>query len=272
MISEGQAKQDQPLVTQVMSQGLLTLTLDRPERRNALSRDMAEQLLAALEAAASDEAVRAVLLRGAGGHFCVGGDVKAMVAKSAQPVDVQTRARDLRRRTEAVRWLREMPKPTVACVTGSAAGAGLALALACDFRFIADSATLTTAFARIGVSGDYGCSYLLTQLTGSARARELMMLSPRFSGEDAGRYGLATQVLPQAQIEEAARHFAAGLAAGPSVALGAMKANLNLALEGTMAECLDAEAPRHLECFKTDDHKESVLAFTQKRAPVLFGR
>jgi 2-(1,2-epoxy-1,2-dihydrophenyl)acetyl-CoA isomerase len=255
-----------------MAQGLLILTLDRPERRNALSREMAEQLLAALESAASDSAVRAVLLRGAGGHFCVGGDVKAMAARSGQPVDVQTRARDLRRRTEAVRWLRDMPKPTVACVTGSAAGAGLALALACDFRFIADNATLTTAFARIGVSGDYGCSYLLTQLAGTARARELMMLSPRLSGEDAGRYGLATQVLPATQVEQAAQQFAARLAGGPTVALGAIKANLNLALDAGMPECLDAEAPRHLECFKTQDHKESVLAFTQKREPLLSGR
>ena len=164
-------------VLQKLDQGLLTITMNRPERRNALNPDMTRGLVEAARRAAEDQEVRAVLLKGAGGTFCVGGDVKSM-AEGRAPMSFEGKTVNLRRGMEVSRILHEMPKPVVAQVDGAAAGAGLSIALSCDLRVASASCKITTAFAKVGLSGDYGGTYFLTHLLGSAKARELYLTSP----------------------------------------------------------------------------------------------
>lgn len=252
--------------------GLLTLTLNRPEAKNALSHDLTAELVEAVAAAAADQTVRAVLLQGAGDMFCAGGDVKAMAAGRDADMGFEARVAGLRGRMEASRLLHEMAKPTIAAVQGAAAGAGLSLALACDFRILAASARLTTAFAKVGLSGDFGGTYFLTRLIGSAKARELYLTSPLVPAEEAYRLGLATRVVPDAELAAAAHDFALALANGPSVTLGYIKKNLNLAEQAPLSTVLDAEALHHTRCAGTADHKEAAKAFVEKRKPVFQGR
>src|SRR5216683_2414818 len=161
-------------VLEVVADGVAVLTLNRPDRLNAMSGPMLDALLAALPRLAEDPNVGVVVLTGAGRGFCAGGDVKMMAEGTEMAGDtLEERAQGLRDKMETSRWLHEMPKPTIAMVRGAAAGAGLSLALACDLRVASDTAKFTTAFARVGYSGDFGGSYFLTRLVGTARAREL---------------------------------------------------------------------------------------------------
>lgn len=251
---------------------LLTLSFNRPERRNALSPELGEALVAALRKAADDDAVGAVLLRGEGGTFCVGGDVKSFAAGYFGDASAAEREARLRRNMEAARLLHDMEKPTIAAISGAAAGAGLALALACDLRVAGRTAKLTTAFGKVGLPGDYGGSYFLTRLLGSAKARELFLLSPMLTGEDALAIGLVTRVTDDESVDETARQIALGLAHGPSIALGYMKQNLNLAEAADLGAMLDAEAERQTRAMQTEDHKEGSRAFVEKREPRFCGR
>lgn len=256
-----------------MRGGLLMLTMNRPESRNALNAELCRVLTERLAAAAEDAAVRAVLLTGAGGTFCVGGDVKSMGARADRDAPESDRIAALRARMEASRILHEMPKPTIAAIEGPAAGAGLSLALACDFRICSRSAKLTTAFAKVGLSGDYGGTYFLTQIVGAAKARELYLLSPVLSGEDAMRMGIVTELAEPGRVLDAAIAFATPLAEGPTVTLGKIKQNLALAQGGgTLAQCFDQEARNHIQCTVTADHKEAAAAFVAKRKPGFVGR
>jgi 2-(1,2-epoxy-1,2-dihydrophenyl)acetyl-CoA isomerase len=255
--------------------GIATLTMNRPEARNALSREMFEGLSEALPRLALDPSVRLVVLTGAGGAFCSGGDVKGFARNAAgAPVtsSFDHRVTDLRMRMDVVRWLHEMPKPTLAVIPGPAAGAGLSLALACDMRIAADNAKLTTAFSKIGLSGDFGGSYFLNHLVGAARAREMYFTGQVVSGDEALRIGLVNRIAPTAQLADAARAWAAELAALPTIAVGYMKRNLNAGLQGTLAQVLDAEAIHMIRTFDTDDHKGAAAAFVEKRAPQFNGR
>lgn len=255
--------------------GIATLTLNRPEARNALTREMMAALADALPRLALDPAVRAVVLTGAGNAFCAGGDVKGFARNAAgapAAMSFDTRVTELRARMEVVRWLHEMPKPTLAVIPGAAAGAGLSLALACDLRIAADDAKLTTAFAKVGLSGDFGGSYFLNHLVGAAKARELYFSAEVIRGGEAQRIGLVSRAVPGAQLAEAARAWAAELAALPTVALGYMKRNLNTGLRGSLADVLDAEAVHMVRTFDTEDHKAAALAFVDKRAPRFSGR
>src|SRR5437016_12843085 len=172
------------MVLQKLDSGLLTITRTRPDRRNALNPDITRGLVDAARRAADDHEVRAVLLKGAGGTFCVGGDVKSM-AEGRAPLAFEAKMANLRRGMEVSRILHQMPKPGVAQVDGAAAGAGLAIALSCDRRVASASCKLTTAFAKVGLSGDYGGTYFLTQMLGSAKARELYLLSPVLTAKEA---------------------------------------------------------------------------------------
>ena len=204
------------MVLQKLDAGLLTITMNRPDRRNALNPDMTRGLVEAARRAAEDHEVRAVLLKGAGGTFCVGGDVKSM-AEGRAPLPFEAKMANLRRGMEVSRILHEMPKPVVAQVDGAAAGAGLSIALSCDLRVASASCKITTAFAKVGLSGDYGGTYFLTQLLGSAKARELYLTSPVLTAQEAYNLGIVTKVVPDAEVEEAARELAMSLAQGPSV-------------------------------------------------------
>lgn len=260
------------VLLQSLAEGVLTLTMNRPERLNALSPELVDKLHRALVRAAADREVGAIVLAGAGRAFCAGGDVKAMAEGGPRTDSFEDRAAALRQRMEVSRLLHDMPKPTIAMLRGPSAGAGLSLALACDLRVASETARLTTAFAKVALSGDFGGSYYLTRLVGTAKARELYLTSPILDAEEALRLGLLTRLVPDQALEPETQALAASLARGPRVTLGYMKQNLNLAETAGLAEVMDAEAFRHVRCAQTDDHREAAAAFVEKRAPAFKGR
>jgi 2-(1,2-epoxy-1,2-dihydrophenyl)acetyl-CoA isomerase len=259
------------VLIETLKDGVLTLTMNRPEARNALNLEMSDLMVAALQRAQLDPAVRAIVLTGAGGAFCAGGDVKSMAAGRDASQTFEQRATRLRDRAEASRLLHEIPKPTIAVIPGPAAGAGLALAMACDFRIAVDSARLTVAFAKVGLSGDYGASWFLTQLVGAARAKELLMFSPLLDAEEALALGLLHRVYPPGLFQEQAAAFVAALANGPSVTLGYIKQNVNLAARADLRTSIDSEATHQVRCMGTADHAEAARAFVEKRPPKFVG-
>ncbi len=249
--------------------------MNRPEARNAFTREMMDAMSAALPRLALDPAVRLVVVNGTGNAFCAGGDVKSFARNAAgapATTSLDTKVTDLRARMEVARWLHEMPKPTLAVIPGAAAGAGLSVALACDLRIAADDAKLTTAFSKIGLSGDFGGSWFLNHLVGSAKAREMYFTGQVISGAEAQRIGLVKGAVPAAQLADAARAWAAELAVLPTVAIGYMKRNLNTGLRGSVSDVLDAEALHMIRTFETEDHKGAVVAFAEKRPPSFNGR
>lgn len=255
---------------------VLTLTLNRPQARNAMSDDMNQALARQLAAAELDARVRCVVLTGAGQGFCAGGDVKGMNARNAgsgegPSIDEQIARQRVNQRATAGK-LFKMPKPTIAALPGAAAGAGLSLALACDLRIMASGAILTTAFAKVGLAGDYGGTYFLTQLVGSAKARELYFLSERVTAEEALRLGLANWVCAPEELAAKTKELARRLAAGPAVCFRYMKENLNRAMAGDVDDCLDLEATHHVHSSRTADHREAAAAFVEKREPAFTGR
>jgi 2-(1,2-epoxy-1,2-dihydrophenyl)acetyl-CoA isomerase len=259
-----------------LDDGVLTLTLNRPDARNAMSKAMNKALQEQLAAAEFNPAVKCLVLTGAGKGFCAGGDVKGMAASGdgtvgAQTIDEAIARQRLNQRATAGK-LFKMPKPTIAALPGAAAGAGLSLALACDMRVMASNAIMTTAFARVGFSGDYGGTYFLTQLVGSAKAREMYYLSDRLSADEALRLGLTNWVCEPEDLITKTREIALRLANGPTVAYRYMKENLNRAMAGEVDDCLDLEATHHIHCGQTEDHREATQAFVAKREPVFKGR
>ncbi len=256
--------------------GVAVLTMNRPERRNALSSEMLEGLASALAEAETASDVGCVVLTGSGGAFCSGGDVKGMAERSGRgPVlglDERIHRQRLSQRATAGR-IYAMPKPVIASLPGAAAGAGLSLALACDLRIASEKAILTTAFAKVGFSGDYGGTYFLTQLVGAAKARELYYLSDRIDAKEAERLGLVNRVVPESALEKQTLALARQLASGPTVAYRYMKENISRALSGAaLEECLDLEATHHVHTGLTEDHRAAVKAFVEKTPPVFKGR
>lgn len=255
--------------------GIATLTMNRPEARNALTREIMLALSEALPRLASDPTVRLVVLTGAGNAFCSGGDVKGFAKNAAgapASLSFDQKVTDLRARMDVSRWLHEMPKPTLAVIPGAAAGAGLSLALACDLRIAADDAKLTTAFSKIGLSGDFGGSYFLNHLVGAAKAREMYFTGCVVRGDEAEKIGLVNRAVPGAKLAEGARAWAAELAALPTIAIGYMKRNLNTGLRASLSDVLDAEAIHMIRTFDTNDHKGAAAAFVEKRAPTFKGQ
>lgn len=260
-----------------VADGVMTVTLNRPDRRNAMSGPMLDGLVAALADAETASDVGALVLTGAGGAFCAGGDVKGMAAAGGEgggsPLQYDARVHNQRRnQRDTSGKLYEIPKPTIAALPGAAAGAGLSLALACDLRYAAPNAIMTTAFARVGFSGDYGGTWFMSRLIGSAKARELYFLSDRVDMDQAVSLGLVNGVFPAESLMDEVGAIARRLASGPTVAYRYMKENLNRAVHGDMGECLDMEAAHHIHTGQTDDHKEAAQAFVEKREPVFHGR
>lgn len=254
-----------------VSERVATLTLNRPDRLNALSTPMLDALLEALPRLAADPQVAVVILTGAGRGFCAGGDVKNM-AEGSSGFDVDTAVQRLRGRMEVSRLLHEIAKPTIAMVNGPAAGAGLAMALACDLRIAAQSARFITAFAKVGFSGDFGGSYFLTKLVGTAKARELYYTGEALDSAQALSLGVVNRVVPDTDLADATMALASRLARGPSIALALMKQNFNAAETGTLSELLDLEALHQIKTGRTEDHLEAARAFVEKRPPVFSGR
>jgi len=247
------------------------VTLNRPEAKNALTLAMKQALVRLLPALGADPEVGCVLLTGAGGAFCAGGDTKRM-ARDGNPPSPEERKRLLRFEHAIPASLHRMEKPTLAALPGPAAGAGFSLALACDLRIAAESAFATTAYAKLGLSGDYGGAWFLTQLVGPAKAREILFLGDRIDARECERLGLVNRVVPDAELEKEAFALAARLAAGPPIALRYMKDGLNRALTESLESCLELEADRMVQSAGTEDYLEAVQAYQEKRAPRFKGR
>ncbi|MWA02407.1 enoyl-CoA hydratase [Actinomadura sp. LD22] len=249
--------------------GVLTLTLNRPEARNAFSREMLDGLAAMLDVAAASGDVRAVVLRGAGGAFCAGGDLAKLAAGESifGPADdpaARLAAQKALQRATVVR-LRELAKPSVALVEGAAVGAGLGLALACDLRYAGASATLRTGFGRIGLAGDFGCSWQLTRLLGAARALELLYLSPPLTAARAQELGLVNEAVADDELAAHVAKTAARLAALSPEAVRAMKEHVARAHDNGLADCADAEAAWHVRLLESGAHRDAVRALAQGR-------
>ncbi|MFO1079625.1 MAG: enoyl-CoA hydratase [Reyranellaceae bacterium] len=252
--------------------GVMKIVLNRPDAMNALSRDMMMGLQEALEEADGTRDIGCVVVRGAGDKaFCAGGDVKSMAAGRDHEKTYEDKVHDIRRRMVVSELLHEMGKPTIAMVNGVAAGAGLSIALAADMRFVGRSARMTTAFAKVGFSGDFGSHYFLHKLVGTAKARELYFTAEILNAEQIDKLGLANRVVDDASLEAETMAFAKKLAAGPRVAWWHVKKNMKVAEEGTLSAALDSEAARMIRTGETQDHKEAARAFVEKRAPVFKG-
>jgi len=258
---------------ETVTDGVMLLTMNRPDALNALSWPMMDAMTAAVKRAAIDDAIGCVVLTGAGRGFCAGGDVKAMAAGTEMTAQgLESKAQALRDRMEISRLLHELPKPVIAMVNGAAAGAGLSIALSCDLRFMAAGARISTAFANVGYSGDFGGSYFLTQLVGTAKARELYFLSDRVDAQEALRLGIVNRLFPDDTLAAETMVIARKLASGPKVAYRYIKRNMNAAESGTLAQCFDLEAWGHIRTGETEDHKAAAQAFVEKRQPSFKGR
>ena len=259
--------------------GVAVLTMNRPERRNALSPAMIEALSRTLGAVEADDAVGCVVLTGAGGAFCAGGDVKGFAERAQRaeggegPEPYDQRLLNQRRahaQTSGRLW--RMPKPTIAVLPGPAAGAGLSLALACDLRYAAEGAVLTTAFANVGLAGDTGISWTLPRLVGHATATELLLLAEPVGAAEAARLGLLTRLVgTDEEVLPTALALAERLAAGPTVAYGAIKRELLVGATGVLSDVLDAEAAAQRLCGATADHRDATAAFVAKQRPTFTG-
>lgn len=256
---------------------IATITLNRPEKRNALSDNLTPALRQTLLDLESRNDVGCIVITGAGNAFCAGGDIGGMGGGSNDPnapkptPQESTRALVHKQETLTLR-LADHSKPTIAALPGVAAGAGLSIALACDLRIATASTFITTAFRNIGFSGDYGGSWLLTQLIGPARAKDLYYTARRVQADEALQLGIFNQVVADEELANATRELALHIASGPPVALGYMKENINRAVTSDLRSCLAMEADRMTRCAATTDHKEAVKAFMEKRQPTFSGR
>ena len=247
-----------------------TITLDRPDALNALTVELKLALRETVERAAADDAVRAVVLTGAGRAFCVGQDLR----EHADALAAGDTALDTVRLhyNPIIRAITEIPKPVVAAVNGMAAGAGASLAFACDFRLAADSARFLMAFARVGLGPDSGASWTLQRLVGHGRATAMLMLAEPVSAEHALEMGLVNAVVPAQDLAAAAAELAAKLAAGPTVAYAGIKRALATAAASDLATALETEADVQDACGRTADHRHATEAFLAKQQPVFSGR
>ena len=249
------------------------ITLNRPAARNSLSDYLTPALRRMIKQCGDDPNVGALLITGAGTAFCAGGDVKGMGSSSGKKeIAFEERVADLRIKQRTLTGaLVAVRKPTVAALPGPAAGAGMALALACDIRIASESAMMSTGYARIGLTGDYGIAWLLTRLVGTSRARELMFLSERIDARRCEALGLVNRVVPDAELREVAFALAKSLAEGPSIAFARIKDNLDHAVSSDFLDSMDLEAENMVRSARTTDHKEAVRAFIDKRKPTFAG-
>jgi len=254
-----------------------TITLNRPEALNSMTGELLDRLAEVGHEVAGDESVRSVVITGAGRAFCAGGDVKGMAEgrrASGEVTDAPliSSSDRLRRQEEISRLLYEMPKPTIAAVNGHAVGAGLSVALAADVRIASDRAKLGTAFARVGLSGDFGGTWLLQRLVGPSRAKELYFLGEVMDAEKALALGLVSRVVPHDDLVGEAMALARRLADGPTLTYARMKQNFAYGATNTLADTLTLEAENMVASTKTADHKEAAKAFVEKREPSFVGR
>ncbi len=247
------------------------LTLNRPEKLNALSGEIVSGLQEELPRLAADPDVGAIVLTGEGRAFCAGGDVSGMGGSGAETTFEQ-RIDGLRHGQEAAWLVHSLPKVTIAMVNGFAMGAGLGLAASCDLRLASSAAKFGTAYSKVGFGGDWGTTWQLTRLVGPAVAKELFFTADIIDAEEARRIGLVNRVYEAETFETDSMDFAIRIAHGPLVSYRWMKENVNLAVTSDFRSILDREAISHIRCGQTDDHREGVSAFMEKRSPKFAGR
>jgi enoyl-CoA hydratase/carnithine racemase len=251
------------------------ITLNRPQARNSLSDHLTPALRTMIRTCGENRDIGALLITGAGTAFCSGGDVKGMGAnrdKKKQEMSYDEKVADLQERQRLLTGaLVAVRKPTIAALPGPAAGAGLAIALACDIRIAAQSAFVSTGYAKVGLSGDYGIAWLLTRLVGTSRARELMFTAEKVDAARGEAIGLFNRVVPDDRLQDEAFALAKSFAEGPALALRYMKDNLDEALEVDFDTARDREAERLVRLTSTADHREAVQAFIEKRKPIFTG-
>lgn len=258
-----------PLLEHTSAEGVRTLTLHRPERLNAVNAALADALPAAVDRAAADDAVRAIVITGAGRGFCAGLDL-------AEPMALEGRSRA--ERLDPLRWvgrwvlaLAQCEKPVVAAINGAAAGAGFGLALACDLRIMSASARLTAGYVRRGLSPDAGVTWFLPRLVGHGRAADILLTGRDVEAEEAAQIGLVTRVEPEERVLATAQALATALAAGPPIALALTKRLLHESAEATLAAQLRSELTHIKHCFGSADVREALTAFQEKRLPQFRG-
>lgn len=268
---------------QSFDDGILRLTLNRPEKLNALTWELMRLLNEALNDAAVDPEVRVVVLTGAGRGFCAGGDTRG--AEQFDPEDpvsdrlkgtpawrsLEVRASQVLKLTQSPKLLHTMPKPTIAMLRGPVAGAGLCLAAACDLRFASETSVFTTAFVNAARSGDYGGSYLIQRLVGPAKARELYFFGEKLDAAEAMRVGLINRVVADDALESEVMAMARRLAEGPPVAFRYIKRNLNAAETQTLEQVIDMETYNMMRCSASDDARELATAAKESRKPIYKG-
>ena len=264
----------EPVLLEV-SEGIATVTLNRPEALNALSDDMIGALVDVMAQVETDAAVRCVVLRGAGDHFMAGGDIKGFHGRLGETTPAQ-RGDHFRAKIHslhpAIVSMRRMPKPVIASLRGAAAGFGLSLALAADLAIAAEDAYFTLAYCLIGTSPDGGSSYHLPRLVGLRKAMEIALLGERFNAEAAHALGLVNWVVPGAELEAETAKLAGRLASGPGHALGETKALLNASFDNALPAQLALEAESFARCAATQDFVEGVTAFIEKRPAAFQGK
>ncbi|MGI9067050.1 MAG: enoyl-CoA hydratase/isomerase family protein [Pyrinomonadaceae bacterium] len=251
--------------------GITTITLNRPEKLNALAGHMRRDLAEGLEAAGSDRTVHVVILTGAGRAFCAGGDVRAM-AELIERQDAEEFSRLLGSARRVVTAIRQMTKPVIASINGPAFGAGFNLALACDLRIASTAATFSQSFAKVGLHPDWGGTYFLPRLVTPNKACEMFFLGDTMSAEEAHRLGIVNDVVAPDELEATTRRLAERLCDAPTISLGAAKQAVYMSQAAEIEEMLRYESEAQMRCFESEDASEGVRAFLEKRPPKFAGR
>lgn len=255
-----------------LDDGVATLTLNRPDRLNAVTESMLDEIAVTLRAWSVDAGVRCVVLAGAGRGFCSGYDLSGGKGEKAEPMRPDEAAARISIHAEIPLLLHRMPKPTLACIRGPAAGSGLVMAAACDLRIASDTVKFKLAFASAGRCGDPGGSYLLTRLLGAAKAREMFMLDEPMNGEQALAAGLVTRLVADDMLDAECLSLARRLASGPTGAYAAMKRNLNSAAVSSLEETMAQEAVANAQIsLLSHDASEAARAFMERRPPAFKG-
>jgi enoyl-CoA hydratase/carnithine racemase len=255
-----------------VQEGIATITLNRPEVMNALTFEIYAQLRDLFAELQHESMVKAVILTGAGEHFCSGGDVHRIIGALLER-DMRAHLEFTRMTGAVVRHMRELEKPIIAALNGMTAGAGAVLALASDLRLASERARLAFLFTRVGLTGaDMGAGYLLPRVVGAGRAFELLLLGDTIDAATAERYGLVNRVVPHAELLETAREWARRLAQGPTLAIGMTKRMLNNEQHLDLASAIEAEAQAQALLLMGEDHRRFYEAFKEKRPPTFEGR